>query len=151
MTTKRKPEGGERWWETTPALIGAVASLIVAITGVVTVFINRPTPQSNIQQPVALADKENLLNNGGFEDGLKFWGTGYYETDVYHGSLGIFWASRVGEKIEVMKIADIRGEINLDIHKSGSKQSFKITNNSPMESNIYGSMSQKNHRAIEKH
>jgi hypothetical protein len=85
-------------------------------------------------------DKENLLRNGGFEEDLKFWSTGYYETDVYHGSLG-FWASRVGT-IGAMKIADVRGDIDSDIYKSGSP-SFKITNNSPLEAHIYGSMSQR--------
>jgi len=87
-------------------------------------------------------DKENLLRNGGFEEDLEFWGTGYYETDVYKGSLGIFWASRVGIAIEAIKTADVRGEIDSDIRKSGVK-SFKITNNSPLEAHIYDSMSQR--------
>jgi Carbohydrate binding domain len=94
------------------------------------------------QPPVILVDKENLLKNGGFEDDLNFWGTGYYETDVYHGSLGVFWASRVGTSIDAMNVADVRGDIDSDNHKSGSK-SFKITNNSPLEAHIYGSMSQR--------
>jgi hypothetical protein len=87
-------------------------------------------------------DKNNLLKNGGFEKGFEFWGTGYYETDIYKGSLGAFWASRVGSPQSSMTIADVRADIDADIHKSGSK-SLKIINNSSLQSNIFGSMSQR--------
>lgn len=87
-------------------------------------------------------DKDNLLRNCGFEDGLNSWGSGYYETDVYRGSLDKFWAARVGMQMEAMKIADVRGDIDSEIRKSGTK-SFKITNNSPLEAHVYGSMSQR--------
>jgi Carbohydrate binding domain len=120
--------------------------LAVVVTGLWTAFVYffpaPPAKPGPPPPPVPVVDKDNLLKNGGFEDDLKFWGTGYYETDVFHGSLGIFWASRVGVGIEGMKIATVRGEIDSDIHKSGSK-SFKITNDSPLEANIYGSMSQR--------
>lgn len=133
------PQIRKRWWETTTAIISALATLIIAITGVVIIFTKSehpPKPNMN------LIDTDNLLNNGGFEEDLEFWGTGYYETDVYKGSQGKFWASRVGMAIETMKIADVMGKIDSDIRKSGVK-SFKITNNSPLEAHIYGSMSQR--------
>jgi hypothetical protein len=128
---------------------GVLPQIIAAV--VVTLLVGSSSPwwwnkifhkDTPSQTPVTLVDKENLLRNGGFEEDFNFWGTGYYETDVYHGSLGIFWAARVGMPKEAMKIADIRGDIDSDIHKSGSK-SFKITNNSPLEAHIYGSMSQR--------
>jgi hypothetical protein len=141
MTAKRATQKQKRWWETTTALISAVTGLIIAITGLIALFY-RPTPSTPPQLPMYQEDKENLLRNGGFEEDLEFWGSGYYETDVYKGSLGIFWASRVGMTIEGMKIASVRGEIDSDIRKFG-KKSFKITNDSPLEAHIYGSMSQR--------
>ena len=92
--------------------------------------------------PSPPADGDNLLRNGGFEEDFKYWGTGYYETDLYKGSLGIFWASRVGGPVEGMKIADVRAEIDTVVKKSGEK-SLKIINNSPRDAHIYGSMSQR--------
>ena len=140
MTAKRVRQKQKRWWETTPALISAVATLIIAITGLIALFYVPippiPTP------PIYQEDKENLLRNGGFEEDLQSWGTGYYETDCFKGSLGIFWASRVGMGIEEIKIASLRGDIDSEIRKSGVK-SFKITNNAPSEAQIYGSMSQR--------
>ena len=145
MTAKRARQKQKRWWETTPALISAVATLIIAITGVIAIIYG-PTPSIPTPPiptpPIYQEDEENLLRNGGFEEDLKFWGTGYYETDCFKGSLGIFWASRVGMDIEKMKIAGLRGDIDSEIRKSGVK-SFKITNNAPSEAHIYGSMSQR--------
>lgn len=142
MTAKKTTQKQKRWWETTTALISAVTGLIIAITGLIALFY-RPNPSPFPPQIATYhEDKDNLLRNGGFEEDLKYWGTGYYETDKYKGSLGIFWSSRVGMTIEGMKIANVRGEIDSDIRKFG-KKSFKITNDSPLEAHIYGSMSQR--------
>lgn len=147
MRQKRVPNVQKNWWETTPAIISAIAALIVAVTGLIAVF-NRPspplTPIVTLPPPTATEDPDNLLKNGGFEEGFTHWGTGYYETDdpFTRGTLGVFWASRIGSQVQVMDIADVRGDIDSQVRHSGSK-SFRITNNAAFVAQLYGSMSQR--------
>ncbi len=90
-------------------------------------------------------DNDNLIRNGGFEEpNLKFWGTGYYEFAT-KGTMNIFWVSEIiineNGKIKI-KPADASGQIDSKIRKFG-KYSFKITMRSPMEPDVYASMSQR--------
>ena len=90
-----------------------------------------------------LNQRNNLVKNCGFEDDLAFWGTGYVEDELHPGRLDPFWESWVGDVgSTATRVAQVIGEIDRSVRRSGMN-SFAITNNSPLEQHIYGSMSQR--------
>jgi len=119
----------------------------IGITGIIAWVYpsnNKNNSNSNNKQVLNIDDQDNLLKNGGFEDDYKFWGSGYWETEIYRGSLPPFWSAsiRSGFAPEQSSVTNVNGSIDTEIKKSGNK-SFKITNNSPLQAHIYGSMSQR--------
>lgn len=86
-----------------------------------------------LQDPIALGPSplsNNLILNGGFEDGLRHWGTGYIERVT--PMITPFWTSGG---------AYATGELDESQHHSG-KQSFKITNKITAEPGHFAEMSQ---------
>ena len=86
----------------------------------------------------------SLLKNGGFEEGYSFWGSGYYETEVYRGALPPFWASFLlhdsgNRDVDVAKVS---GELVTDVKRSG-RFSLRIVNDVEPKAHIYGSISQR--------
>ena len=73
--------------------------------------------------------QNGLLNNGGFEDQFRHWGTGYLETEWYRGSMTPFWASSISEPSSSRKpsVANVRGDLVSDIKRSGA-YSLKVVN-----------------------
>ena len=138
-TKKPTPERRPKWASMRPWIVGviAVTALVIGALWLRGFLIgNRGQGSAIMVSPCAEAE-DNLVLNGGFEQELDHWGTGYYETDAYRGKLGTFWASRLGDEI-----ADVRGDVDSEVHHCGAK-SFKITNNQTFMPNLYGSMSQR--------
>ncbi|MFC1836388.1 carbohydrate binding domain-containing protein [Thermodesulfobacteriota bacterium] len=137
-----KNEDAQKWWKTTPAMITAAAALITAVGGValgIWKLRERPNGPPKLQPAICAQDKHNLLNNCGFEEDLEYWGTGIYEGIR---AREVFWTTRKGIRKQEVRYAAISGKVNSQIRHSGER-SFKIINNSPLEDEIYGTMSQK--------
>jgi hypothetical protein len=120
----------------TATIVSGLAGLTDSLSRLAT-FIEKTREWSGPKAPVS------LLMNGGFEEGFQSWGSGYYETERYHGSLPPFWGSWLvmGDKAPE-EVADVRGDIVSDIRHSG-KYSLKITNKLTPKAHIYGSISQR--------
>jgi hypothetical protein len=61
MTPKRKTGVQKKWWETTPAIISAVAAMIVAITGLITLFHKSTSTPVVVIRPI---EAINIKTNG---------------------------------------------------------------------------------------
>ena len=133
------PERRSKWPSVRPWIVGviAVTVLVIGALWLYRYLVRGEGPSTAFTASTCGDEEGNSLLNGGFEQDLNHWGTGYYETDAYRGTLGTFWASRLGDKI-----ADVRGDVDSEVHHCDAK-SFKITNNQPIEPNLYGSMSQR--------
>ncbi|MCP4264433.1 MAG: hypothetical protein GY777_02465 [Candidatus Brocadiaceae bacterium] len=88
---------------------------------------------------------ENLLKNGGFEQDLGHWGTGYFEANKYGGRTRAFYLSEkwiIEDGAWKLKITNASGSVVSGISKFG-KKSFKIDMNSDQETQIFATMSQR--------
>jgi len=76
----------------------------------------------------------NLLQNGGFEDGLVFpWGTGQYERTAGPTRFGVWWPS-----------GGARGYMKLDTeHRHSGRRSLRLTNFSPTAPHVFLTVSQR--------
>lgn len=85
--------------------------------------------KASVQKP-----QDQLLVNGGFEDGLIFpWGTGHYERGDGRFGFGVWWNSMNAKAF--MKI-------DMDEKHSG-KRSLRITNYSPVAPHVFTTLSQR--------
>lgn len=102
----------------------------------------------NIDELIApLTDEElivadNVLKDGGFEQGFTYWGTGQYESDIFKEGSGGFLPSYVPLPDGSFKVADVSGVIDSKIKRTG-KNSFRIIMKSERADHIYGTLSQK--------
>jgi hypothetical protein len=112
--------------------VAGVTDSITKITGFFSQLIKQP------------AEPFSLLNNGGFEDQFRHWGSGYVETEWFNGSMTPFWASYIGKPRSSREalVANVRGDLVSDIKRSGS-YSLRIVNNQESKPHLYGTISQR--------
>ncbi len=99
-------------------------------------------PKNSITNDI---DNDDLLRNGGFEQDLEHWGTGYYEKNKYKGRTHAFHLSEkwiIEDGAWKLKIANVSGSVVSGISKFGNK-SFMIVIDSDQEVNIFATMSQR--------
>lgn len=92
------------------------------------------TIKQGFAQRAVTRQADNLLVNGGFEDGLIFpWGTGHYERPDGKFRFGVWWNS---------KNARAFMKIDADIAHSGDR-SLRLTNYSPNAPHVFSTLSQR--------
>ncbi|MFH0726623.1 MAG: CHAT domain-containing protein [Pseudomonadota bacterium] len=90
--------------------------------------------QIDRQQSVRHTGRENLLINGGFEEGLIFpWGTGHYERTDGKFRFGVWWNSLHTKAFMKIDTAE----------KCEGESALRITNYSPAEPHIFTTLSQR--------